>query len=312
MNAHRYALHGLELESDLPLPLGRSAGGGEPALAIRRRRTATIPDVPAEGEPLGALGEPPDRVWWTLDGDAYTIRFAGLCDLRLAPPWRTVEVADDPGAPAEVVGDRIIKTALPFALEWLGHDLLHAGAVVADGVTIAVVGPSGTGKSTLVALFCADGAALVSDDQLRVELEPGAVMCHPGLDAIRLRPDVRPVAGLVGGVVRPTWDDRIAVSPGVPVTRRLRVDALLLPSVVDEASVPAVERLTPSEALVPLSHSRAVPRDGAWRLRRFELHADLLERVPAFAVRLPRGSLPDRSFRQELLERVAPERSAIL
>lgn len=309
MTAIRYSVHGLEVLSDLVLPLERSGAEADPALVIRRRRELSVPDAPAAGVSLGSLGAPPQRVWWTLDGVTYRIRFGGLCELRLAPPWQRVDVDVDPSGPVEVIGDRIVRTALPFGLERLGHELLHASAVQVGAITIAIAGAPGTGKSTLVALFCADGGSLVSDDQLRVELGPEGVRCHPGLATIRLRPAVAEVAALMGRPVKATWDGRTAVSPGLHRATR-DLDALVLPTVADGARAPVVERLSPAQAVMRLASSRTDPRDAMGRTRRFHLHATLLDRLPAFGVRLPRGSLPDRAFRQALLERVAGEGAA--
>ncbi|HEV2813410.1 MAG TPA: hypothetical protein VGW10_09180 [Solirubrobacteraceae bacterium] len=305
MTAARYAVHGLPVGSDLPLPLAAAAGHGDPDLVLRRSGDAAVPDRPPAGASRGTLGAPPDRVWWTLDGDAYRVRFAGACDLTIGPPWRTVDVRVDPAAAEEVVADRIISTAVPFALERLGHELLHAAAVESGGRTVAFVGPSGSGKSTLVALLCADGATLVSDDQLRVELEPDGVVCHPGLGLIRLRSDASAVAALLDERARATWDGRTATSPGVLASGPLRIAALALPWIDDEAREPAVDRLSAAQALPLLSSSRPTPRSLAWQRERFDLHAGLLERLPVFRVRLPRGRLPERAARVALLERLA-------
>jgi hypothetical protein len=304
LTALRYAVHGLELSSDLPLPLEHSSGEADAAIVVSRGRELAVPDAPAPGDSLGSLGTPPHRVWWTLDGATYRIRFGGLCELRLAPPWQRMDVDVDPTAALAVVADRIVRTGLPFALDRLGHDLLHASAVEIGPTTVAIAGATGTGKSTLVALLCADGWSLVSDDQLRVELDADGVRCHPGLGTIRLRPAVAAVAQLMGRPAEATWDGRTAVSLDVRGGMR-RLHALVLPTVVDDVRGPGVERLSAAQALIRLGASRADPRDAVGRTRRFHLHATLLERMPAFGVRLPRGSLPSRAFREALLERVA-------
>ena len=309
MTPVRYAVHGLEVLSDLELPLERSSAEADPDVVIRRSGRLPVPDEPAAGASLGSLGTPPQRVWWTLDGSTYRIRFGGLCELRLGPPWQRMDVDVDPAGSPEVIGDRIVRTALPFGLERLGHELLHASAVQVDGSTIAIAGAPGTGKSTLVALLCADGGSLISDDQLRVELDPDGVRCHPGLATIRLRPAVAEVASLMGHPARAAWDGRTVVSPGLHGGTH-DLDALVLPTVADGGPAACVERLGPAQAMLHLAGSRADPRDAIGRTRRFHLHAALLERMPAFGVRLPRGSLPDRGFRQALLERVAAEGAA--
>jgi hypothetical protein len=306
LTAIHYTVHGLEVHSDLELPLERGDSRGEPAVLIRRAGGLSVPDAQPPGLSCGTLGAPPQRVWWTLDGDAYRVRFGGLCELRLAPPWQRVHVDVDPAGAAEVIGDRIVRTALPFVLERLGHDLLHASAVRVGATTVAIAGASGTGKSTLAALLCADGGSLISDDQLRVEVAGDGVRCHPGLATIRLRRAVGEVAALMRSPANATWDGRMGVSPGLQSGTH-DIDALLLPVLADGAPTPGVERLAPAQALMRLTSSRADPRDATGRTRRFHLHAALLERVPAFEVRLPRGSLPDRAFRRALLESAAVE-----
>lgn len=310
MTALRYSVHGLEVVSDLPLPLDHSGSESDPALVIRRCRALPLADAPAPGVPAGSLGTPPQRVWWTLDGATYRVRFGGLCELRLAPPWRAVEVDVDPAGSVEVIGDRIVRTALPFALDRLGHELLHASAVQVGGTTIAIAGAPGSGKSTLVALFCADGGSLISDDQLRVELGPQRVLCHPGLATIRLRPAVAEVAALMDRTGTATWDGRTAVSPGVDRATPRYLDALVLPAVVDGPQAPVIERLSSAQAVLRLASSRADPRDAIGRTRRFHLHASLLESLPVFGIRLPRGSLPEPGFRRAVIERVAAEGAA--
>jgi serine kinase of HPr protein (carbohydrate metabolism regulator) len=52
--------------------------------------------------------------------------------------------------------------------------LLHGGAVAtADGATVLVIGPSGTGKSTLVAHLAHAGCELINDEQVSVHVEAG-------------------------------------------------------------------------------------------------------------------------------------------
>ena len=113
------------------------------------------------------------------------------------------------------------------------------------------------------------------------------------------------MAELLGEPAHPTADGRIGVSPRAQVRESRRVGALVMPCLDDDLREPALERLTPAQALPLLFSSRAILRDEAWQLQRFELHAGLLERLPVFRVRLPRGSLPDGPAREALLARLA-------
>lgn len=306
MRTLSYAVHGLCVQSEIALPLARVSGdGGEPQVMVVRRRPepVPVPDAPPPGESFGAVGNPPARAWWSLDGDTWRIRFGGRCELRIAPPWRCVEVDVHPGARSDVVADRVVKTGVLFALERQGQHVLHASAVHIGGATIAMVGTSGSGKSTLAALLCADGGALVSDDQLRVEFGEDEVICYPGLDSIRLRSEVREVAELLGDAGKHTWDGRTAVLPTtVEGPQRLRV--LALPALTTEHATARVEPLSRPDAMLALAGTRSTPRVTGWLVARFHTHASLVERLPVFRVLLPFGSVPDADERQALLERL--------
>jgi hypothetical protein len=296
----RYAVHGLCVRSDFALPLAPAPDATRPDVEIVRAGSLRVPDESPPGESFGSIGEPPARAWWSLESETWRIRLAGRCELRIAPPWRRVEVVVDPGAPAEVVADRIVKTGALFAFERQGRHVLHASAVRIQDTTIAFVGTSGSGKSTLAALLCTDGGALVSDDQLRVEFGDGGVTCHPGLEALRLRTEVREIATLIGDG-ESTWDGRTAVLPDT-VDGQQRLDVLVLPSLTTEFGALQVERLSKPEAMLALAGTRATPRIPEWLVSRFNTHASLVERLPAFSVLLPFGSVPDAAARQTLLE----------
>ena len=304
MRTAAYTVHGLPVRSEIPLPLAQVGNGSLPHVEVVRRDAAPVPvpDAPPPGESYGAVGTPPARSWWSLDGETWRIRFPGRCELHVAPPWRRVEVDMHVGAPAEVVADRIVKTGVLFALERQGQHVLHASAVRIRGAAIAFVGTSGSGKSTLAALLCADGGALVSDDQLRVEFAEEGVVCHPGLDAIRLRTEVREIASLLGDAGR-TWDGRTAVLPATADGPQ-RLDLLVLPALTTERGALEVKRLSKPEAMLALAGTRATPRIPEWLAARFHTHASLVERLPAFRILLPFGSVPDADARRALLERL--------
>ena len=87
---------------------------------------------------------------------------------------------------------------LATVLELRGECILHASCVHVGGSTVAVVGDSGMGKSTVAALFCAEGAQLVSDDALRIDCADGNPICYRGTGQIRLRPAAARYAGSRG------------------------------------------------------------------------------------------------------------------
>jgi len=68
-----------------------------------------------------------------------------------------------------------------------GYAVLHGSCVNATGKTVAFVGPSVAGKSTLAACFCLRGAQLVSDGMTAVH--PETLKVVPGLARTKLNGD---------------------------------------------------------------------------------------------------------------------------
>jgi hypothetical protein len=271
------------VRSELALALPQ--GPATPEILVRHAGTAPVPDEPAFGQLVRGLGVPPEHAWWSRNGEVRCGRFPGRCQLTFAPPWETLDVVVDPQGDAETVGDLVMRSGLTLALEQRGHDFLHASCVSIDGRTVAFVGQTGTGKSTLAALLAEEGAEVLSDDHLRVEIADGEVRCHPGVTAIRLRE-------LTG---------RRVISPPAPGTASRRLDALVLPALGDVPE-PRVSALAAAEAMTLLAGSRGSQPDTVSARRRFRLHGDLLERVPAIRLRLPAGAPLDRRVRERLRE----------
>src|SRR5213078_1131320 len=112
-----------------------------------------------------------------------------------------------------------------------GECVLHASGVRADAWTLAILGASGVGKSTLAALFCAAGAKLVSDDLLRIVSNGGPPRCYSGTAQIRLRPSAAELADAFPAAARDlTADGRIAVTPERTAAPTSELDAILIPS----------------------------------------------------------------------------------
>jgi hypothetical protein len=74
----------------------------------------------------------------------------------------------------------LFAQVLPLAAVLQGLDVVHAGAVAWDGGVIALVGPSGAGKTTLATRLVARGAMLVTDDALALEMTDAHIVAHPG------------------------------------------------------------------------------------------------------------------------------------
>ncbi|MEM1153590.1 MAG: hypothetical protein AAGI44_05580 [Pseudomonadota bacterium] len=73
-----------------------------------------------------------------------------------------------------------------FTLRLRGAFCLHASVVEIDGAAVALMAPSGGGKSTTAAALCARGHALVSDDILVLRFEGNLCYAEPGFPWLRL------------------------------------------------------------------------------------------------------------------------------
>lgn len=204
--------------------------------------------------------------------------------------------------------------ALPLWLEWRGVPALHGSAVAIGDRAVGFVAPSGAGKSVLAADLARLGWACLADDGLVLRPDAaGAWRVFPGPPLLRLWPSAlrlleMPTHGLPR--VHETLEKR-QVSlrherggvPGAPgggsPAAGVRLAALyVLERLPESASPVTISPVARAEALVRLiEHSvAAAPADAlGLSARRFELLADLVERVPVRLLRFPSG--PDSAAR---------------
>lgn len=82
----------------------------------------------------------------------------------------------------------LVGRVLPWAAILSGLEAFHAGAVAVGGKAIALVGPSGAGKTSLVARLVLAGAGFLTDDVLALDrASDGALRAHPGASVVGLR-----------------------------------------------------------------------------------------------------------------------------
>lgn len=81
----------------------------------------------------------------------------------------------------------LVGRCLPIAAMLHGYEVFHAGAVVIDGGVVAVVGPSGAGKTSLTLHLSLQGGGFFTDDVLVLEVRDGGVVAHPGFGVVNVR-----------------------------------------------------------------------------------------------------------------------------
>ena len=251
-------------------------------------------------------------------GDRIVGRMGSIGDFEMSADLSTVVCHPYAGGRSEVLPIVIPGTIAAFLMNMAGRFVLHGSAVDLSGKALAFVGQSGQGKSTMAALFCAAGAALVTDDVLPLEFgpasapesgpayapasgpasapkghRPDSVFCLRAGTEIRLREGSVSLIDRFWDdvVVRDTADQRRAVSPSATGRDRVPLAAIVVPHPDRKYPQSAARLLDVGEASFVLGrYQRIEGWHAADHLRRqFEDVGRVVAEVPVFDVSVPWG-----------------------
>jgi hypothetical protein len=183
-----------------------------------------------------------------------------------------------------------------------GVTCVHAAVVMIDGRVVALVGQSGTGKSTTTTAFLNRGAALVADDVAVLTEVHGHPAVQPGSPRLRLLRETADALTESYDALEPMWldeprrppkrylvvDDDSRISDEGPVA----IDGVYFLGQRDAtAQAPEITPLTPPQALAGLmAHRHMVTAlDARDHQRDFATLARLAQTVPARELRRPDG-----------------------
>lgn len=234
-------------------------------------------------------GEPSMRVARLRDGRYYRLAFSegvtAVVDAAGDRVWATWSGAST----EEDAASYLTGSVLAFVLRLRGVACIHGSAIAIGGKAVAVVGPSGSGKSSTAASFARLGYAVLTDDLIALRETPRGFVVESALPRVHLWP--QSASSLVE-----SWDALPRIAPGWD-KRRLDLAAngfafqrspLVLAAIYflgdrTATRAPAIEPAGLPDALIDLiSDSHAAEYvDKAQRAEEFDALARLLRVVPA-------------------------------
>lgn len=231
--------------------------------------------------------------------DEYSLYLPGQASFFIAAGG-DIKYQASPGVGEGLLRHLLLNQVLPRYLAHTGELLLHASAVtLPGGKTIAFLGDSGYGKSTLASYCHLQGAHLVDDDCILLRCGDRGVSISGGVPTLRLYPDSLCALGHDSTGFAPYMDDSSKQQMRLPTTAVAasgprHLDALFLlcapplPSVQCEVRVEAVAGQV---ALMPILSSvfNLDPADPQVISRTFASVAQTLDSgLPVYSLYYPR------------------------
>jgi energy-coupling factor transporter ATP-binding protein EcfA2 len=183
----RYMIYGIVVDSEFPLAtVGEAVDLHSPASVRLELGTAEFFSDKARG-----LCVPPED--WiqhaVLDDGSVFIKVKGILQTVVSADGRTAVCAWLEDADRTAVEANFLNFVLSTSLTLQGEEPFHATVVDLGDKVVGLLGPSGAGKSTLAACLIGQGADLVTDDMLRLQLIDGTPFVHHGPYRLKLLDD---------------------------------------------------------------------------------------------------------------------------
>jgi len=192
----------------------------------------------------------------------------------------------------------LLGPVIGLAMRLKGSVCLHASAFALGERAIALMAPSGVGKSTLAARFAQLGNPVLTDDFVSISEKGGKFLVRPGYPRLKLRPDSQEVLdGLPGLMPRfsplHTIRDKryIDLMQGLTFQEQsLNLAAVYSADLKNSSDRPHIEKVTGQEAIITLlSNLYVFPLiDKSKRLQDFDVIHRIAGRVPMRKIRFRR------------------------
>jgi hypothetical protein len=196
-----YEAHGLVFDSEIPIPeFNTVASGADVEIKCHDDLTRV------HGAQDGLIQIADDRLVFSWNQIGKYEVTAG----RRVDVWPVSEASD------EHLRLPLIGVVLSAVLYQRGFRVLHASAVLVDGVAIAFVGRKGAGKSTMASMMFSNGYPVLTDDVLAIPESKGKkIFATAGTAQLKLWPDSLDSTSLM-------WENSSPIYKGA--CKRLLVD----------------------------------------------------------------------------------------
>ena len=300
----QYRLWDYRVISDFDLGELEPVSGIQPLLGVLRVVRATENSWAHSGQPALEYRYDNGELWqasWS-EGDTYISRFPQFASFRIHPHELRIECAPEPGAAESTIAHLILDHAIPRLLSLQpGYLVLHASAIQVESQTIAIMGTSGQGKSTLAAWFASQGFALLTDDclvlrqnVLRKDGPAQPWLAQPSYHSVRLWPESVIALGIDESALREFAHYSSKRRTGKAAEFRFAAGGSPLSAcfvLVDQhdpntAGPPAVRPLSVNEAFLELARAvfRLDAEDEQINRCEFEVLTGLLDTVPFWSL----------------------------
>ena len=185
-----YAIFNIALDCDIPLPELPEVETADVIIKVKAGPNgAAIPEQPIW---LHHWNEPNGRISISCakQGASYLLRFPELVDFIISQSCELIKYFPRPSLATETIRHLLLDQVIPRALSQQGNIVLHASAVeIKKDVSIAFIGESGHGKSTIASSLHKNGAKLITDDCLLLAEQDGKIIGIPNYYGVRLYSD---------------------------------------------------------------------------------------------------------------------------